>query len=163
MNKASRHKQTLVIGATFLIALILTIIPLPGVIIWFRPAWVMLTLLFWLLVIPHRVGILLGWSMGFLVDLLTGGALGVNALLFTLVTFFLLKFHLVVRGLSAVQKFFFVAVLQTIILLVQYLVLRGHSGFASNWLYWMPVISTACCWVLVRTLLRDVQLRYRIG
>ena len=71
---------TLTIAISVMIALVLTIIPLPE---WgeaLRPAWVALVVFYWVLALPERFNIGWAWLTGLLLDALTGSLLGAHAL-----------------------------------------------------------------------------------
>ena len=56
---SGRQQGSGVIVATFLVALLLTVVPLPD---WLRPArpdWVGLVLIYWCLALPERVGVII--------------------------------------------------------------------------------------------------------
>ena len=62
------------------VALLLTLLPLPEWASELRPPWVALTLLYWILAAPERVGVFWGWAMGLLLDVSIGTILGQHAL-----------------------------------------------------------------------------------
>jgi rod shape-determining protein MreD len=162
MKQQSVVKDGLLISFSFIVALILTIFPLPDWAVWYRPAWVFLVLLYWLISVPDRVGIVVAWFVGLTLDLILGTVLGLNALLFTLLSYFMLKFHLFIRGLSSGHKVLLVMIIETMLLTAQYLV-NPHENLVSNlWHYWMPIFTTTFCWVWVWILLKDYQYRFRI-
>ena len=157
MNKPWSIRDRIVITISFLLAFILTIIPLPAVVMWFRPAWAMLVLVYWLIKVPHRFGLMGAWFVGLAMDLLTGTLLGVHALVFTLIAFFILKFHLMVRGFSTGQKLLSILLLQILYLFVQHWIMGLNHVSSYAWQYWMPAMTTTLCWPMVALLLRDYQ------
>ena len=46
-----------VILLTFTLAYVLAVLPLPQWLMWARPEWVALALVYWTIALPHRVGI----------------------------------------------------------------------------------------------------------
>ncbi len=75
-----------VIGLTLLLAATLSVARLPGNLPdwvgWLRPDWVVLVMFFWLIERPHRVGMLVSWVFGLLLDVLHADPLGVNGFCF---------------------------------------------------------------------------------
>ena len=68
-----------VIFLTFVVAYILAVVPLPLWLQWGRPEWLALTLIYWCIALPERVGIATGLVVGVGLDVLEGAALGQNA------------------------------------------------------------------------------------
>ncbi|MGB5178147.1 MAG: rod shape-determining protein MreD, partial [Gammaproteobacteria bacterium] len=99
-----RHHGGGVIVFTFIIALLLTVIPLPDWARYMRPDWVGLVLIYWCMALPERVGVATGWFTGLMVDLLTGTLLGQHALSLTVVAYITLKFHLRLRLVPVWQQ-----------------------------------------------------------
>ena len=75
-----RHKGGWVILLSFMLALLLDIIPLPLWVDRFRPDWPALILIYWSMALPHRVGIGSAWVLGLLVDAAKGTLIGQHAL-----------------------------------------------------------------------------------
>ncbi len=71
-----RRHGNWVIVLSLLIALVLTLLPLPPWAAPYRPDWVALALIYWCLALPERVSVGIGWSMGLLLDGLSGTLLG---------------------------------------------------------------------------------------
>ena len=67
-NKQKRG--TWVIILTLLIALILSVIPLPESWLPYRPDWILLVFSYWVIALPHRIGLLWAFVWGLIFDAL---------------------------------------------------------------------------------------------
>jgi len=88
-----KHQHGWVIVASFMIALMLAIMPLPAWAIPWRPDWVGLALIYWCIALPQRVGVFSGWLVGIVHDVLTTTLLGQHALSFCLMAYISLQIH----------------------------------------------------------------------
>ena len=80
MTDTSESASTLKVVSSFMVAMILRIIPLPKDLALLNPDWVAIVLLYWILAVPERCGVLRAWTIGLVVDALTGRLLGQHAL-----------------------------------------------------------------------------------
>lgn len=134
---------------TLVIALALTIIPLPDTLAVMRPAVVALVVMYWILTEPRRVGLLAAWLAGLLLDALHGSLLGQHALALTLVGFLTQQLHLRMRvfpmGQQVLTVFMLVAVYEFLLFWAD-----GVSGLSTNdWRRWLTVPTSAALWPLV--------------
>ena len=92
--------QWITILTFFVVALVLELAPWPLVFQAFKPAWLVLVLLYWVLAIPNKVSI--GWAflLGLVWDLILGSTLGIHALVLSVTIYFVAKNYLVLRNLS---------------------------------------------------------------
>jgi rod shape-determining protein MreD len=159
----ARHHGGGVIVATFVIALLLTIIPLPDWLRYSRPDWVGLVLIYWCLAVPERVGVITGWFMGLLVDLLTGTLLGQHAMALTIVAFLTLRFHQRVRLFPIWQQALTVLVLLVLHQLLALWVSRFIGRPPPPWYYWIPSLTSMMLWPLVYVTLRSLRRGFRVS
>ena len=82
-----------IIFFTIIIALILTLLPMPGWTAWLRPAWVLLALIYWSMDKPYRVNVGTAWIVGIILDVLNGTLLGEHALALTIVIYTVVRMH----------------------------------------------------------------------
>ena len=156
-------KATMLISLTFLVGMMLVILPLPQWLVWYRPAWVFMILLFWIITVPHQVGIVVAFTVGLLLDLLTGTILGQHAFVLTLLAYFFVRFQAQIRSLPAWQQLIVVFVSTLSYLAIQYWIM-AISGFSlSTGKYWLPIITTPLLWPWIRSLLDDYQRRFELS
>ena len=84
---AARSSNVWVVWLTFALALLLSVSSMPKFMELGRPLWLALFLTYWVLALPHRVGMTTAWGLGLLADVLNGSLFGQNALILTLITF----------------------------------------------------------------------------
>src|SRR3990167_10607070 len=156
-------KYLLFISLTFLAGMMLLILPLPRWIIWFRPAWVFMELVFWMIRVPHRVGIGMAWFVGLWLDLLTGTLLGQHAFVLTIIAYFVIKFHVQIRSFPTWQQMLLIALLTITYLSLQYWIMAMVGRSPDTGKFWLPVMTTTLLWPWVYLLLRDFQLRFELG
>ncbi|ABS77533.1 rod shape-determining protein MreD [Coxiella burnetii] len=156
-------KDVLAIGLTLIMAMMLTILPLPAWAVWYQPAWIFMVLLFWMIALPYRVGIGAAFIWGLLFDLLSGTILGQHALIFTIIAYFIIRFQTPLRSLPNWQQMILVFIATAVYLALQYWIMAMADASPETAKYWLPLMSTTLLWPWVRVLLKDYQSRFRLG
>lgn len=152
-----------IIVISFIVALMLTAMPLPDWATNWRPAWVAMVLVYWCMALPHRVGIGVGWSMGILLDVLQGTLFGQNAIGLALLAYFTLKSHQRIRMFPLMQQAFLMCLFVLVYLLIN-LWVRGIMGVPpQSWTFWMPAITSMLLWPWLFIILRDMRRRYHVS
>ena len=146
---------------SIVLAMCLRIMPLPPELAMLNPDWVLLTLIYWSLALPERVGIFHAWTFGLLTDVLTGRLFGQYALAYALVIYICLKLHKRLRQFPLLQQglFVFFCLLLSQLLLFFIKNLQHPAQVPAS--FWWPVFTGTICWPLVYTVLRFVRLRKR--
>jgi len=151
-----------VILLTFLVAYILAVLPLPPWLQWGRPDWVALTLIYWCIALPHRVGIATGLVLGLGIDVLEGAVLGQNAFALVVVALLSLILYQRLRVYSLSQQagvvFILVGINQLICQWLQNI--EGVSTLPR--LFLLPAFSSALLWPVVLHTLRGLRRHYRV-
>jgi rod shape-determining protein MreD len=93
-----------VILLTFFIAYLLAIVPFPEWAMSYRPEWVPLVLIYWVMALPYRIGIGSAWAAGLILDILEGSILGLNALALVILAYITLSLHKRLRMFSTFQQ-----------------------------------------------------------
>jgi rod shape-determining protein MreD len=158
----TRPHGGIVILTTFVLAMILTIIPLPENLLRLRPDWVGLTLIFWCLALPYRVSVGSGFIVGLLMDVLTGTLLGQHALALSLIAYACVRLHARIRAYPVWQQMLTVLLLlvlhQLVVLWVDRTIGRPGHPFA----YWLPSLISMFLWPLIYCWLNSVRLAFSV-
>lgn len=96
--------RLLVFGSTLVLALLLSLSPLPDWAESARPAWVLMVVVYWSLACPQWFGIGSAWLTGLTLDVLGGTLLGQHALGLVLVAALAGRYHLMLRNFSFLQQ-----------------------------------------------------------
>ncbi|WP_034578165.1 rod shape-determining protein MreD [Carnimonas nigrificans] len=142
---------------TLIAALVLQLMPMPDSLLLLRPPWIAMTLIFWCLAQPLRVGVFHGFIIGLPLDLLNGTPLGQNALLLSGVCFLTLLLYSRIRLYSLWQQAPVVVVITGLVLLCeQWLrVLFGVSELHIQFIY--GALISGLLWPWFSTLLYNIQ------
>ena len=152
----------LVILLTFCIALMLMVLPLPEWARPYRPQWVTLTLIYWTLAAPQRVGVGVGFLLGIALDVLSGTLLGQHALGLSLVAYATVKLHQRIRVFPLWQQSLVVLLLLVSDHLVTLWVMGATQDQPPGLSYWAIPPLSALLWPWVFILLRDLRRRFRV-
>ena len=162
MAERGGHGYT-VIFLTFIVAYILAVVPLPLWLPWGRPEWVALTLIYWCIALPERVGIATGLAVGVGLDVLEGSAFGQNA--FALMVVALLSLTLYQR--LRVSRLWQQAAVVFILICINQLICQWVQNFEGvsvvPVLFLLPAFASALLWPVVLQGLRGVRRYYRVS
>jgi rod shape-determining protein MreD len=147
---------------TLVFALMLMLVPLPGVLQPFKPYWPALVLLYWSLESSDRVNLGLAFMIGLFADVLDGVLLGEQALRLTAMVFIALRFRSRLRFFPMWQQTLAVLalLLNDRILLMIVRIFAGENVPPFSW--WLAPFVGAALWPFLFLLLDDLRLRLRI-
>jgi rod shape-determining protein MreD len=152
-----------VILLTFLAAYVLAVLPLPPWLQWGRPDWIALTLIYWCIALPQRVGIATGLVLGVGIDVLEGSVLGQNAFALVVVALLSLILYQRLRVYSLWQQAGVVFILVGINQLICQWLQNIEGGSALPRLFLLPAFSSALLWPVVLHTLRGLRRHYRVS
>ena len=159
MQRANAHW---VVWITLMLAALLSILPLP---IWLslgRPAWVPMVMLYWILALPDRFGLLFAFAIGVCLDVFLGTLFGLSAMGMVLVAFIAIGLHRRLRMFPVWQQAFMIFV---IIGCYQLMILWVRSAFGraapSLW-YLLPSVTSALIWPWLMAGLRFLRRYFRV-
>jgi rod shape-determining protein MreD len=152
-----------VIWLSLALGLLLSVSPLPEFMQIGRPLWVALFLTYWVLALPHRVGMTTAWVLGLAQDVLLGTLLGQNALILTLITFLVLSLHQRMRMFPMWQQSMVLMVVFGLAQLVQ-LWLNALTGSRPPTLaFVLPALVSALLWPWICVILRGLHQRLNVN
>ena len=152
-----------IILASFLVALVLAVVPLPQWLLWARPEWLALALIYWTIALPHRVGVITALTLGIVMDVLEGAVLGQNAFALVVLTALALLLYQRLRVFSLLQQVGIVFVLIGIHQLICQWVQNLEGVGAQTGLFLLPAVSSALLWPVVLHLLRALRRHYEVN
>lgn len=153
------HSPRLTLLAVALFALVLSAVPLPHVLDLLRPDFLLLTVIWFALMMPRAGGLVFAWTAGVALDAFHGAVLGENALAFVVVAFIVHRFHLRMRMYHLSQQSLVVFAL---LLLYQFLLfwIDGVTGHpVTAWVRWLPVLTGALLWPVLTGLMGRIMIR----
>ncbi|KTD31479.1 MULTISPECIES: rod shape-determining protein MreD [Legionella] len=139
--------------AAVIIALALTILPLPEVLLGLRPPWVLILILYWQFFLPDYFNIAILLIIGLALDVLLSTVLGEHAFALSLVTWLASskarRFRLFSMGQQMALVGFFCLLYQTLIVMVDaslgyyygFLMLLGSTAISVLLWPWMRLIA----------------------
>jgi rod shape-determining protein MreD len=156
-------QTSLAIIFSILVALLLSVMPMPEPISLARPMWLAMVLAYWVMALPHRVGLLTAWLAGLVSDVLFGQLFGQNALVMTLVVWMVLLLYQRIRRFPLWQQSLVMLPVFGIAQMVM-LWLNSLSGNRPPTLmFLLPAVVSTVLWPWVFSLLRGVRRRFHVN
>lgn len=157
----TRMRNTWILPASIVIALVLGLLPLPIVVQPLRPYWLALVLAYWVIEEPDRVGLGIAFVAGVLADLLYGGLLGEQALRLVIMTFILQRFRARMRFFPVSQQALAIGGLLLNDRIVSSAVHLAVGEPTLPWSYWWAPLLGMALWPPLFVLLDAVRLGKR--
>ena len=153
----------LVVVASFLVALVLSVYPLPIGWRWCRPEFVLLLSIYWILVFPLTISLFFLCGVGLFQDLLEGVPLGQHSLSLVIVAYICVLSYQRVRNFGLWKEAGWI------------FVLVGLAQLPANWvqtmagrplpglMFLIPAFTSGLIWPVIRTAMDGVCRHYRIS
>lgn len=149
---------------TVLVAILLTIVPLPDALTPWRPYWVAMVMIYWHLE-SHRLRYLgNAFAIGIVLDLATGTLLGQHALSLLIINFLVGRFRSRLRFFPPWQQALAIGALLFNDRIVQLWILGLLERGWPDWSWWLPPVTGMLLWpwlFLLLDALRSQQRRAR--
>ncbi len=159
MVNNNKQQGSIFIVISIIIAMILMLVPLPESIRFIRPEWVVMTLIYWAMALPKRVGVGFAWCTGLMMDVILGGQLGILAFSYALVVYFVLRFHLQLRQYPLWQQALSIMSLVFLVNVISMLV----SSRTFDFTLWLPAVMSTVLWPVMYALLRGVRRNFHVN
>ena len=144
-----RHTSRISVYLSLLVALLCQLFPWVGQGVIFRPDFMLVVILYWLLRSPNLCNVGTAWFAGLLVDLATGSLLGQHALSFSITAFIALSYQRRLVLFNTWQLVGYVAALlifeRVLMLLLKLFEDNENPGLSYFW----PVITGLLLWQLM--------------
>jgi rod shape-determining protein MreD len=135
------------------VALILTVLPLPRWLDVVRPAFLVLTVLYWSVNAPRAGGLAIGFFAGLMLDVFQGPVLGEHALALSLITYIAVREHQRIRSKPAIQQALIVLAALLMYEVVLFMI-DGWTGHpVTSPLRWVHPFTGALIWPVAAAIL----------
>ena len=162
--KFNKHHGGWIILGTLVLAALFTVLPLPLWLEAYRPEWVALVVIYWVVALPDRIGLFSAWIAGFFMDVLEGSLLGLNALALALVAYLALSLYQRMRMFTAIQQSSTILILVGIHQLLSFWVHTANShNTAPNLIFMISALSSAIIWPFVFLGLRYIRRTFNVA
>jgi rod shape-determining protein MreD len=151
--KTSVQLRKLIVSLS--VAYILSILPLPGLLWWWRPKWVPLVLIYWITMLPSRISFGTAFLVGIISDVLMDTLLGEHALANLFLVAVLRGIMHVFRTLSLIQQ---AGIILPLLLVYELIIICLQGMFGQlNGVGWfcLPVVVSALLWPWIYCVLHD--------
>jgi len=163
-TSASIAKTVFVIGISFLLAIIVMLITVPPWLSYLRPQLVVLVLLYWTLYLPQRVGMMVAWCLGIMLDVLYDVTLGTHALSLVLVTYIALMWKVKFNFFVFWQKTILVFILVFLYFAPQFFMVFITGGKSFNvWLCFSSSLVSAVLWPYLTIIFNTISSRCNLS
>lgn len=142
---------------SLLIALLFNLLPLQETLLLLRPDFVAITLLYWGINQPQRLGMSIAFIAGLIMDVGNSSILGQHALAYCLLTFFAMLLHRRLRLFNVFQQapqiFWMLLFVQAVVFLTGML----GGTYIPAWYYFFPSATGTLLWPIISFLLSILQ------
>lgn len=160
---AGRTNNGWLIWLTLLVALVLSVAPMPYSMELGRPLWLGLVLAYWTLTLPHRSSMAAAFFFGLMLDVLAGTLLGQNSLPLILVAFLVLSLQQRLRMFPLWQQSGVLLVILGLAQLVQLWLNTLAGNRPPTLLFLIPVPISALLWPWIYVALQGLRRRFAVN
>ena len=158
---SSRESRSLIF-LTIVAAVLLSLLPLPEMLLPFKPYWVAMVVIYWSLETRGIISMGLAFLIGLVLDVLSGSLMGLHALSLVVMVFLVQRFRSRLRFFPPWQQAFSILglLVNDRIILIWITVLLGES--LPTWKYWLPPLVGMALWPWLFLFLDRIRARKRL-
>jgi len=163
LRRGSRVNLFWAVSVSTFVALVLMLIQLPQNVFYFWPDWIVLVVVFWALVQPDRIGPVIGFIIGTLLEVLFVRNFGVMGLGLATLAFLVNSTHQQLRALSPWQQMFLIGLFVGIFKLITGWFYGLVSDFTITTEYWYSLLGDMIVWPFVSILIHELRRIFRVS
>lgn len=158
-HQLSRPSSLLFIVGSIFIGLLLNIFPW-GNHAWV-PDWLLIILVFWNIYEPRKIGMLVAFALGLVIDVQSSSLLGLHALSYSSVAFLTVAWHRRILDLNTPAQALHLLPIFFVPSLLNFFVFWWvqNSAAISSWSIFIPCVIEAALWPIAKWLLSTPQRR----
>jgi len=161
-NRNSGFKVFWAVALSVLVALALMIVPLPQPLFYFWPDWIALVIVYWALYTPDKVGPLVGFVVGLLLEVLFVREFGVEGLGLATLAFMVNHSNQQLSVLSIWQQTIVVSLFVALFKLITGWLYGLVGDFTITLQYWYSIFGGMFVWPFITILLHELRRKCRI-
>jgi rod shape-determining protein MreD len=157
-----RRESRSLVFMTIMVAVLLSLLPLPEFLLPFKPYWVALVVIYWSLETHDMISMGLAFLIGLVVDILSGSLMGLHALSLVVMVFLVQRFRSRLRFFPPWQQALSVLglLVNDRIILIWITALLGEP--LPTWKFWLPPLVGMAIWPWLFLLLDRIRARTRL-
>lgn len=157
---SNRHGSWFII-LTILLAMVMTLFPLPDSWQLWRPSWLLLVLSFWTLMLPERVGLLWALLCGLLLDAILNTSLGLHGFALAITTFLFQFFYKRIRLFPLWKQGLFMAFVSAIYITTTFWLARLTGKSIADFA-WPAILINGILWPWLYVLLKQLSHYFKV-
>lgn len=156
-----RRESRSLLFLTIMAAVLLSLLPVPEILMPFKPYWVALLMIYWSLETKDIISLGLAFFVGIILDILSGSLMGLHGLSLVVMVFLVQRFRSRLRFFPPWQQAIsiFGLLVNDRIILIWITVLLGEP--MPTWQYWLPPVTGMVIWPWLHLLLNHIRVRAR--
>jgi rod shape-determining protein MreD len=160
-EQASRGLPVIIISLMF--AIVLTLLPLPDMLEALRPNLPLMFVIYWIMALPHRIGIMWAWFVGILVDVVLGNVLGIHGFAFGIIAYLVQILAHRLRLFPYWKQSMVVGLFVSLDLLIAIWLENFIADQPRQIVYWLPGITSTILWLPIFISLRGLRRAYKVS